>query len=174
MTTPVHPFKADRRLKINIAFAIALVILCPLALWQFYFRHEFAPENKIDASELVRKYCLAYNQPTFHSAEVFAPEVRKYLSDTLQTPVNIDHTVAIDRQTRMYPRVRLLPDSIYVYSGMNEQIVYAWIQEIQYMKLIRQYRKVDNRYEFIFNSENKIVSLELIDSRYETFSSTMP
>lgn len=175
MTTPEHSFKADRSLKINIAVAIALVIICPLALWQFYFRYDHDTNEKQSHTELITNFCRSYNKPVFHSAEVFAPEVELFLGSQNVSPVDIDHTVAIERQTFMYPRLTLIEKSIRdsVNSG-SQPVATAWLREVTYVKPAMQHRLREINAVFTFNDQGKIIAFDTIASRGTVFSREMP
>lgn len=169
-------FRVDRRLKINMAVAIALVILCPLALWQFYFRYDRKGENeKPVTSELITNFCRSYNKPVFHSAEVFATQVENFLGSQNISPVDIDHTIAIDRQSYMYPRLTLIQNSVKDSANSKDQpIAKAWLREITYVKPVMQYRLREINVLFTFNEQGKILAYDTLGARGTVYSREMP
>lgn len=167
-------FQVTRALRLNITAAVLLIILCPLALWQFYFRLEHK-ESTPDCRKLINNYCAEYNKADFKAATVFAPEIRAFATTHNTTPALIDHDLAVERQTQMYPKLTLLPDSIEVKTaGNNETSVACWINEVYYLKSKMQYRSVDLHCVFFFNKEQKITQLDLLEVKNEKFSSTIP
>lgn len=170
-----EPFRVDRRLKVNIFFAILLIVLCPLALWQFYFRHDRTTAGPRDPSRLVNNYCRAYNKPIFHSAEVMAPQVDNYLGRTNVTPVDIDHDAAIERQTLMYPHLSVINGSVHDTLTMDgRHLITAWLQEVCYVKSMMQYRSRELHYAFTVNGQDQFTAADTIGSRNSAFTRTIP
>lgn len=175
MTENAHPFRVDRKLRINITAAIIIIIICPLALWQFYFRYENAKDKKPGHVQLIANYCRSYNKPVFHSAEVFASSVERYMGAENITPVDIDHMVAIDRQTNMYPRISFIEksnrDSV---SGKNQPMAIAWLREVIYVKPKMEYRLREVNVQFTYDDKGKIVAFDTLGTRGTVFTREMP
>lgn len=171
-----HSFRVDRRLKINVAVAVALVILCPLVLWLFYFRHDRQEDGgKPNTTELITNFCRSYNKSVFHSGEVFAPQVQSYLGNQNITPVDIDHIAAIDRQSNMYPRLSLISNSVKDSASRGKQsVTTAWLREVTYMKPVMQYRLREINVQYMFDEQGKIITYDTLGARGTVYSRKMP
>lgn len=175
MSHAEQPFRVDGKLKANIIVAISFVILCPVALWFFYFRYDHIPGSPVkqEAEQLIANFCRAYNKPDFHSKEVFA-DTLQYMDIPGVTTVDVDHEVAVARQTEMYPRITLLNGTLRDTTIGETTKADVWLQEVVYMKSRMQYRSREMHYEFAFNTQGKIISIDTSGVRNEKFGSQMP
>ena len=165
----------DRKLKINIFAACVIIAICPVALWLLYFRgtHNISDQEKFHVK--LTEWCMMYNKPEFHSEKLVAETVTRFYDTTNVSSVDMDYLIALKRQEEMYPRAKLLPDSVYISDREGgSKIVSAWIQEVSYLKPQLKFRQVDLHYQFVYDKEGRISSVEILDERYEKFSSSMP
>lgn len=174
MSHAEHSFHSDGKLKANVFVAFCLVVLCPVALWFFYFRYDHIPgtQEKQNAEQLIYGYCRAYSQPDFHSKDIFT-DTLSYMGIPMTT-VDIDHEVAVLRQTEMYPRITLIPETVHDTLHGDTLNATAWLKEVVYMKAQMQYRQREMEFTFSFNKKGRIIAIDTSGTRNLKYGREMP
>lgn len=169
-------FKVDSSLRWNVGTAFALLIICPLALWQFHFRLNASEiVNEITPAQRVAGFYKAFDKTGFNAEEFFATEVVVFDTVTDTNPEAINEMIASDRKNNMFPRTVVDTKTIVTAPDENgNTTVTAWTHCICYRKSIVKYVSYDIQRTITFDKQNKITAFETIEIRNTTTSFVMP
>lgn len=174
MSTP-H-FKVDSSLRWNVGVALFLLILCPLALWQFHFRKDFSGEQKqLTPSERVSAFYKAFDKQNFDANQYFANEIVQYDSSINITPEQVNDVIQIDRKNNLYPRTLVQTKTMKVeVDGDGNSVATVVTTFTCYRRSIVKYVKREQKQKLVFDKSSKIVSFETVEKGAETYSFSMP
>ncbi len=166
-------FKVDSALRMNVTVALLLIIICPIALWQLYFRHD--PQEAFSLPQSLSNYLIAADRPAFSATNFFAEKV--FLFETLHSPSRqqIDSAISSTKEEYMYPRTTVDKKSIVESKDeQGNQTVSAWSSRVSYRKSLMKYEVALIHHHVTFDATGKIISLEILEEKAPTYSSTLP
>ena len=153
-------FKVDSSLRLNVAIAFALLIICPLALWQFHFRMNGETPKEITPQELVANYYRAYNRNNFNAVEFYAANVNQYDSLVDISADSVLTLIAESRKTNLFPHVTIHSEGkITTKDEEGHQVATVVITTVNYCKPLMKYASMDETVSFTFNDQNKIIGV---------------
>lgn len=168
--------KVDTALRWNVGIALSLLIICPLALWQFYFKLNDAEiSGEIPIEQRVTGFLKAFDKNTFDANEFFASEVLVYDSLEDVTPDQINELIAADRTENSYPRTALQTKTLTAEKDAegNTKVLF-WAKYTCYRKSLVKYVSYDIQREITFNQQNKITAMTITEVKNITTSYVMP
>lgn len=169
-------FKVDSSLRWNVSVALFLLILCPLALWQFHFRKDFSAEEKqLTTADRVISFYKAFDKQNFDANQYFANEIVQYDSSINITPEQVNDLIQIDRKNNLYPRTLVQTKTMKAEVDSDGNSVATVTSTYTcYRKSIVKYVKREQKQKLVFDKSNKIISFETLEKGPETYSFSMP
>ncbi len=169
-------FKVDSSLRWNVGVALFLLILCPLALWQFHFRKNFSEEQKqLTPAERVIAFYKAFDKQNFDANQYFAKEIVQYDSSINFTPEQVNDLVQSDRKNNLYPRTLVQTKTMKVeVDGDGNSVATVVTTFTCYRRSIVKYVTREQKHKIVLDKNNKIVSFETVEKGAESYSFLMP